>query len=284
MSEQETNKTDEASHERSLINIQISDILGVSKATKSVEKITNNILTAIEKGIGKLSEPLMTLIQAKTKAVSLSIESKARIEQAEKLIELITGLPQITGLESMDEQVSHTVNRVIARVFSDETEKQVVREQVTALFIEELKNYPLPEDNDAQEISKDWLNLFWSFVENKTDEDLQKIFAKILAGECVKPGSFSARLLHILSIMNKQDALAFQAVCSLAIHDESGVYLIEPVEEYENFLHDTLTDTLKYDQFIIEDLESLGLLGRNSHIDLLRRRSWTRKTNCRYKS
>ena len=64
--------------------------------------------------------------------------------------------------------------------------------------------------------------------------------------------------------MNMKDALAFQAVCALAIHDESGVYLIEPIEEYQNFLYDSLKDQLKYDQYVVEDLESLGLLARSS--------------------
>ena len=198
---------------------------------------------------------------------SLSIEVDARIREYQKVRELAPELLQLERIKSVDESVYHATNRVIDRLFNSEVEKQVVREHIASLLMEELSNIEIDNSSDKEdneEISNDWLNLFWTCVENKTDVDLQRIFAKILAGECVKPGCFSARLLHILSVMNKKDAIAFQAVCALAIHDESGIYLIEPVEEYQNFLHESLKDQLKYDQYVVEDLESLGLLARSS--------------------
>jgi hypothetical protein len=140
-------------------------------------------------------------------------------------------------------------------------ETQEIREKVGYYLVEELQNLDHKEIW-IKEIDSDWLTLFWSTVEKKSSEDIQRIYARILAGECLRPGSHSSRLLHILSIMTQKDAQAFELICNISIQDEGGVFLIEPIEEFDNFLEAEIVSHEELGDFVIEDLESLGLLGR----------------------
>lgn len=62
-------------------------------------------------------------------------------------------------------------------------------------------------DHDApSEIESDWLNMFARFSEDKSSEELQTLFGKILAGEIRQPGSFSLRTLQFFSVLTKTEA------------------------------------------------------------------------------
>jgi len=143
--------------------------------------------------------------------------------------------------------------------------RQGIREKVGHYLLEELHQINNEEVIDRA-IDNDWLTLFWDTVEKKSSEDIQRIYAKILAGECLRPGSFSPRLLHILSIMTQKDAMAFETICNMSIRDEGGTFLIEPLQEFENFLQKEITTHEGLGDYVIEDLESLGLLGRSSMV------------------
>lgn len=52
----------------------------------------------------------------------------------------------------------------------------------------------------------------------------------------------------------------------MSIHDAGGTYLLEPIEEFDNFLQKTITGMEGMGDYVIEDLESLGLLGRSSMV------------------
>ena len=63
------------------------------------------------------------------------------------------------------------------------------------------------QTNDAQkEIEDDWLNVFARVAEDKSSDELQILFGKILAGEIMRPGSFSLRTIQIMATISKKDA------------------------------------------------------------------------------
>lgn len=57
-----------------------------------------------------------------------------------------------------------------------------------------------PED----EVSDDFLNRFQTHASDAASEELRDLFARILAGEIRKPGSFSLATLHVVSIMDQR--------------------------------------------------------------------------------
>ncbi len=58
---------------------------------------------------------------------------------------------------------------------------------------------------------------FVSSVEDVCDDDILRMFGKILAGEAENPGSFSKRTMRILSDMSRKDAEAFVLLCSVSV-------------------------------------------------------------------
>ena len=73
-----------------------------------------------------------------------------------------------------------------------------------------------PEDpGDA--INDDWLNAFEVEARQKSTEDMQVLFGKILAGEIRKPGSYSTRAIRILGSLDQSIANHFAKLCSMCI-------------------------------------------------------------------
>lgn len=63
----------------------------------------------------------------------------------------------------------------------------------------------------------DWTARFFGVVQDVSSDDMQKIWARILAGEVQAPGATSLRTLDILKNMTKGDALLFEDVASYMI-------------------------------------------------------------------
>jgi len=78
---------------------------------------------------------------------------------------------------------------------------------------------------DNQEIKTrtdyDWFNRYIGLAEDVSNPTMQDLWAKILAGELAKPGSFSFKALKIFRDMSIIDAKLLAKACSLAIKDAS---------------------------------------------------------------
>lgn len=73
------------------------------------------------------------------------------------------------------------------------------------------------EDNSAAEIEDDWLNYFSRAAEDKSSEELQQIFGKILSGEIKRPGSFSLRTIHFLATLTRAEAIEVARFLAYAV-------------------------------------------------------------------
>lgn len=65
-------------------------------------------------------------------------------------------------------------------------------------------------DNDEkvseEPVNSDWLNRFMSTAEGISDDEMQNLWAKILAGEIKRPKSFSLKTLDVLRNITKEEA------------------------------------------------------------------------------
>jgi hypothetical protein len=77
-----------------------------------------------------------------------------------------------------------------------------------------LNDTDVSEDTDVEE---DWFYKFYDFAGQVSDDSVQEIWAKILAGEVNSPGSYSKRTLSILSNLSKQDAELLVKIKNLLI-------------------------------------------------------------------
>ena len=65
-------------------------------------------------------------------------------------------------------------------------------------------------DESGKQIDQDWLSKFSDLARHTSDDDIQNLWARILAGEAKQPGNYSVRLMYTLHTLTKQDATFFQ--------------------------------------------------------------------------
>ena len=71
-------------------------------------------------------------------------------------------------------------------------------------------------DNDVpnSETDHDWTARFFNYVQDVSSEDLQSLWAKVLAGQVERTGSTSIKTLDVLKNLNKTTAKLFGKLCS----------------------------------------------------------------------
>jgi len=67
----------------------------------------------------------------------------------------------------------------------------------------------------------DWFNRFIHLAEDISNNTMQDLWAKILAGELSKPGTFSLKALKVFRDMSIVDAKLLAKACSLAVKDST---------------------------------------------------------------
>lgn len=75
-------------------------------------------------------------------------------------------------------------------------------------------------DEAAAPPSDDWMNVFTRLAEDASSEDLQQLFARILAGEVTRPGSYSRATLRAVSELEKETAEDFAKMWSRGVVNE----------------------------------------------------------------
>lgn len=107
--------------------------------------------------------------------------------------------------------------------------KQILREQsnresilgiTTDILNEKVYDNPTnqqPDNEPERPTSEDWFNIFDKEASQKSSEDMQTRFAKLLAGEIEKPGSHSIKAVKTLGDMDQKVANLFNTFCSLCI-------------------------------------------------------------------
>lgn len=122
-------------------------------------------------------------------------------------------------LIARDMEVDKEYAQVAVRKFG----QKIVREQVNLdLICEEAANQLKNTDNaqtieEVGQIDDDWLNHFEKEASQRSTEDMQILYGKILAGEIRRPSSFSIKAVKIMGDLDSEVANLFRRLCSLCI-------------------------------------------------------------------
>lgn len=103
------------------------------------------------------------------------------------------------------------IERAINRLAGKGLREQINREEIakkTAKIVDE----DSAVGSDAAPPEDDWLNYFSSHAEQASSERLQDTWARVLAGEIRKPGSFSFRTLQFVSLLDQNTAKIIEEV------------------------------------------------------------------------
>ena len=85
-------------------------------------------------------------------------------------------------------------------------------------------------DNEVpdQEPDHDWTARFFNYIQDVSSEEMQLLWAKVLAGQIEQPGSVSIRALSILRNLDQASAKLFQVLCSACITlAPDGMHIID---------------------------------------------------------
>ncbi len=160
-------------------------------------------------GVAKLQEvfkrifgitvsPQRQIAAAKTNAKAEIIEAKGRAEA--RIIEA-KGYAAVRTLEARTEM----------RIQVEQLRQQQNIEAIMATACDVLS-----ETNEAisdEPVSDDFIARFFDESKNISDEQMQMLWGRLLAGEIAQPGSFEPRVLSIVRDMTKHDAELFCSLC-----------------------------------------------------------------------
>lgn len=221
--------------EQSMIKVDLSnnDSLGIGEVSKT---------------IGKLIEPRLMRRKREEFEETLNLINDLKLKGLipSNMSFSINGIEMNADLNSVDE-------RAIRAIVSDEINKQMNIEKIAIKCMDFIDKDYIPHE----EVDDDWLYTFRDSVKNISSEDLQVIWAKLLADEIKSPSTYSLRALNILKNMSRQEAQIFKKFIGLTIVDVGG----------KNRISTDDTDILKkygitYDDILL--LEEVGLVQSGS--------------------
>ncbi len=171
------------------------------------------LIDVISKGIGTLYKPRAIRKKAESKAYEIGI-----IEQAKS-----------KALAEGKELEAETYLRIQERILFNEVERQKSIDNVVEIAAEQLKN----EDIISEEpVNKDWSKRFFNIVQDVTDEEMQTIWGRILAGETKQPKSYSFRTLEFLKNLSKSEAEIFTKFAEIRINVDDKHFIYNPKNNF----------------------------------------------------
>lgn len=185
------------------------------------------LIEAVQSGIGVLYEPTRIRRQALAQADAATTAAYAKVE------------------------VRRIKARARRRVEASETRRQQNRESIVEAALREL-----PGSVDSTQVSPDWIAAFFAACQDVSDEQMQSLWARLLAGEVAHPGSFSPRTIEAVRLMSKQEAELFHSVTRFFFSTESRLVFLPATENSEQYVaeHHQVTD------HALRHLVSVGLL------------------------
>ena len=222
--------------------MDIKDLAGLSKP---LEKFVD----VVAKGVGGFSKSYLIRKNADAKAYEirqLADANKYKMQQqAESLYEaqkLLGNIEIVKGklvLSSPAEQnVLSLPKRIDDRKLYQEAKEQQNVEEITGIAAEELAH---EETVSSESVEDDWIARFFDAAQLISDEQMQVLWGKILAGEIKQPHSYSLRTLELLRNISKIEAELFTKVAKIAIQSNAGAFVINP--ENGKYLEDNFDIT-----------------------------------------
>ena len=184
-------------------------------------------------GLGKLATPITTAIEKIADGIGVIYEpihikrigkANAEIKRYQDIMEANTKL-----------EISDIEKRGLTRFIHEEEIKQRNLEDIFDKAQSRLESIAAQkaESGENIEIEKDWLTYFSHKARLTSNEQMQQLWANILAGEANSPSLFSRRTIDLVASLDKQDAVLFTKLCNFCWVD--GLYPL--IYNYENDIY-----------------------------------------------
>ncbi|VAV83719.1 hypothetical protein MNBD_DELTA01-595 [hydrothermal vent metagenome] len=192
--------------------------------------------------LGKLSKPADTLIKKVSSAVGGVFEpwQIKRVAKANAEADLIKANSEI--------EITDLQRRAMHRFVEEEASRQQNMEDITEKAIPKLD-----ADSNPSEMEDDWVTNFFDKSRIVSDEEMQKLWSSVLAGEANAPGTYSKRTVNLLGDLDKKDAELFQTLCRFGFNTGKFSPFIFSVE-------DQIYNNLGLNFNTLSHLDSIGLI------------------------
>lgn len=235
---------------KALINVQLSDVFGLSKPAQ-------RLLEQVERLCGVAYEPRR--IRRIADAEAYRETQLAKAEASNRLLFADTEI--------------EIAQRAARRLAATEIRRQENIEAIVAKSVAKIEEQSnVGSENappDDKVISEDWLSRFFDNIKDVNSDEMQKVWASVLARETRKKGSFSYRSLETLGVMQPEEAALFEKFCSLGLF-AGRVIKINDASDFKEF-GITFSDLLKLrDTGLIHssDMLTVRIQARDSKISM----------------
>ncbi|MEN5231519.1 DUF2806 domain-containing protein [Sphingobacterium faecium] len=200
---------------------------------KPIEKL----IETVSQGIGILYEP--------TRIKKLANADAYRYEKMEEA--------KAKGLILMADTENELLIRAKQRLTLQEIDRQINIDNIVQKSVDAL------EDSVSETpVDPDWRSKFFNKAQDISSDELQEVWAKILANEITSPGNVSLRSLEVLSSLSKAEALIFSKVAKLSFSYGSiyKLYSSQDIKEFNLTFNDIL------------ELSACGLMYDNTSLNI----------------
>ena len=121
-------------------------------------------------------------------------------------------------------------------------------EEITAKALHQLDEKATPDS-----VENDWIVNFFDKSRIVSDNEMQDLWSRVLAGEANTPGTYSKRTVNFLSDLDKADAVLFAILCGFGWMFGNIVPLVFDINAKIYNKHGIKFDSLSH-------LESIGLI------------------------
>ncbi len=198
-----------------------------------IGKPASKLIEAIQSAVGVLYEPTRIRSKAKAEGDAAIILAKAK------------------------EEVQDIELRAVRRLRTREVRRQ---ENIEAIADRAFEALP-PEVSD-EPVDEDWIVNFFEQCQDIANEQMQTLWARLLAGEVARPGSYSPRTLSLVRDLRQADAALFRQFCTF-VWSVGGT--LSPV--VHNHHHHTISKKVNFVGF--QHLQTLGLIALSPPLGLI---------------
>ncbi len=162
---------------------------------KSLSEVAKAFIDKVSEGVAGWAKPWQIERLAKAEANASIIKTGAELN-ANKL-RALAGI-ELTEIEQ----------RALVRFLGSEERNQRNIEGITAKTLGQLE-----PDAKPQEMKADWVAHVFEKCKTVSDQEMQNMWSRLIAGEANRPGTFSKRTVETVAILEKEDAELFTALC-----------------------------------------------------------------------
>lgn len=206
-------------------------------------KFGEKLIDTVGKGLSGISSPRQIKRIGKASYEAMSLIGKGIRENADIIKD-----PQLSGV------YERFVERSIYNgLLNEQNVENIIR----------LAQSSIPGDTpcSAEPVDDCWFTRFMNYAGEISNEEMQKIWAQILAGEIKRPGGFSLRTLDVVRNISRNEALLFQKISSLVLFDSNRFRFFSSKTKILNKYGVTLEDILLLkDAGLVADGETVQFL------------------------